>query len=66
MNFALTNYIQPILKINQADLRNMKIRSINVFKLIGGFGLSYFIYKTIKIYLKRRKFGHIPGPKTKG
>lgn len=66
MNIALKSCIQPVLNVNYVNLRSMKIRSINVLKIIGGLGFSYFIYKTIKIYLKRRKFSHLPGPKTKG
>lgn len=31
-----------------------------------GTGLAFLAYKTFKIYLLRRKYRHIPGPKTKG
>lgn len=31
-----------------------------------GLGLSYFAYKTVRLYLKRRKYRHIPGPPTRG
>lgn len=28
--------------------------------------ISFFVYKTIKIYLIRRKYRHLPGPPTHG
>nr|QUF59390.1 cytochrome p450 CYP3049F1 [Brachionus angularis] len=30
------------------------------------FGLTFFLYKTMKIYLLRKKYSHLPGPKTNG
>lgn len=38
----------------------------NVFSVLLGAGLSFFVYKTLKIYFLRKKYRHIPGPKTKG
>ena len=37
-----------------------------LLSLIAGFGLTFVGYKTLKIYLLRRKYRHIPGPKTHG
>lgn len=34
--------------------------------VIGTALLCFFIYKTIKIYLIRKKFRHLPGPPTNG
>ena len=31
-----------------------------------GLSLSYLGYKTVEIFLNRRKYRHIPGPPTKG
>ena len=42
------------------------VNYLNVLKLVGAFAGAYFIYKTAKIYLVRRKYRHIPGPPTKG
>lgn len=42
------------------------IRSIDIFKLAGGAGVVYMLYKTISIYLIRRKYDHVIGPSTKG
>lgn len=35
-------------------------------KLIGGSIVSLWSYYTLSIYLKRRKYRHIPGPIPKG
>ena len=35
-------------------------------KLVGASVASYFTYLTLTIYLKRRKYRHIPGPGTRG
>ena len=40
-------------------------QDIFVTLVVGGF-LLFFIYKTFDIYLKRRKYRHIPGPPTNG
>lgn len=29
-------------------------------------GTAYVLYKTVRLYLKKRKYRHIPGPPTKG
>lgn len=34
--------------------------------LCAGLGSAILVYYTIKQYLKRRKYSHIPGPKTRG
>nr|ATW72318.1 cytochrome p450 CYP3049B5 [Brachionus calyciflorus] len=39
---------------------------LNTFKIFLGFVILYLIYITVKIYFLRRKYRHIPGPKTKG
>ncbi len=38
----------------------------NAAKVLSSLAVCYFLYKTTKIYLKRRKYNHIPGPPTKG
>nr|AHL88993.1 cytochrome p450 3049B1 [Brachionus koreanus] len=38
----------------------------SALSILLGTGLSLFAYKTLKIYLLRRKYRHIPGPATKG
>lgn len=39
---------------------------LNLLKIVGGLAGAYFIYKTGKTWLIRRKYRHIPGPPTKG
>ena len=34
--------------------------------IFSGSAVSFFIYKTIRIYLMRLEYAHIPGPPTKG
>ena len=38
----------------------------NIALATAGVGLTYISYRTLSIYLKRRKYRHIPGPSTKG
>jgi hypothetical protein len=33
---------------------------------LAGLTTSYLVYRIARIYLKRRKYRHIPGPPTKG
>nr|QEV83800.1 cytochrome P450 [Brachionus rotundiformis] len=47
-------------------LSNINISKKNIFFLLFGSSLAFFGYKTLKIYLLRQKYRHIPGPKTKG
>lgn len=37
----------------------------NIAIILGGLGASYFAYFTVDLYLKRKKYQHIPGPPTK-
>ena len=37
-----------------------------IFGFFASLSLGFFAYKTIKIYLVRRKYRHVPGPKTNG
>ena len=39
---------------------------INFGGTLAGLATSYLIYRIARIYLKRRKYRHIPGPPTKG
>lgn len=51
------------------DLLLPYIRSIDIGKIVGGVGTGctvYVLYKTLRIYLLRRKYEHILGPCTKG
>ena len=38
----------------------------NLFKTLGVLGSIYFMYKTVKLHMKRKKYRHIPGPKADG
>ena len=38
----------------------------NVAIIVGGLAASYAVYSTVKIYLLRRKYAHIPGPPSSG
>ena len=38
----------------------------NALKAIGALSASYVAYKVARILAVRRKYAHIPGPKTKG
>ncbi|CAF0954298.1 unnamed protein product [Brachionus calyciflorus] len=39
---------------------------MRIISILAAFGLGLIGYKTIRIYLLRRKYRHIPGPKTRG
>lgn len=38
----------------------------NIAIIATSFGLAYISYRTMSVYLTRRKYRHIPGPPTKG
>lgn len=38
----------------------------NMLIAVSGVGASYFVYLTIKLYRKKRRYRHIPGPPTRG
>lgn len=38
----------------------------NVTLVFAGSISSYFVFKSVKFWLKKRKFHHIPGPPTEG
>jgi hypothetical protein len=45
----------------------MKIQVLaKTFGILAGLTASFILYKAGKIYLIRRKYRHIPGPKTNG
>ena len=50
------------ISFNQLNAANGKL----ALKIIGTAGFGYILYRTLDIYLKRRAYSHIPGPKTKG
>lgn len=62
------NYLKSLnLDINNLKLTaNDSLRPRNIAILATGLGLSYCAYKTYLLYLKRRKYRHIPGPPTNG
>lgn len=58
-----------ITDIGLKDIRKsivdcLKPKNVALTTISLGFG--YFAYKTVQIYLIRRKYRHIPGPPTKG
>ena len=55
--------------LNYPDIKSTLanvVRPVNIVKNLFVVGSVYLIYKTVKIYIKRRRFRHIPGPGTKG
>ena len=57
------------LKSNVLELeRTILDKSVrkNVAIFVGGVTTSYVVYKTVRFYLKKRKYRHIPGPPTNG
>ena len=65
MNKILEYFNQTTLQsLNYLNWNNFKAK--NVFEVIGSLGVIYFMYKTAKLYMKRRKYRHIPGPKATG
>lgn len=44
----------------------MSFIAISLLKLLAVAGSSYLIYKSICIYLLRKKYRHIPGPPANG
>ncbi len=57
----IKSFLQALLLRVKANTK-----TANVLSLLAGFVLSIGVYKTIDIYLTRRKYRHIPGPPTKG
>ena len=56
-----------INKINVPTLiRNGVEKPKIVLVGISSLAVSYFLYKTFKLYLKTRKYSHIPGPSASG
>nr|ATW72319.1 cytochrome p450 CYP3049B6 [Brachionus calyciflorus] len=47
-------------------LSNFKFSKLKILSILTGIGLGSIGFKTLQIYLRRRKYRHIPGPKTKG
>ena len=54
-------------------INEFKVRLIDELKkpknlaiIVAGLGASYAVYSTVKIYLLRRKYAHIPGPPNSG
>lgn len=47
-------------------INKLNITRKSILSVVLGAGLSFIVYKTLKIYLLRRKYRHIPGPKTQG
>lgn len=56
--------------VSAADLKNFineRVLSLqNACLLLGSTATAYFLLKTTKIYLKRRKYREIPGPPANG
>lgn len=58
------NYLKDVeIKKISADFLG---RSKKLAIVTSGVILSFWAYITVSIYLKRRKYRHIPGPPTKG
>ena len=53
-------FLQQNMHINKKELALLGAGSL-LGSLVGFIG-----YKTLRIYLSRRKFAHLPGPPTKG
>lgn len=55
-----------ILKLEKmSDVRELIVnysRPANLLKAAAVLAVSYVSYKTLSVYLKRRKYQHIPGP----
>lgn len=54
------------LKGFMTQLRDVKITPKNTLKCVTAIGITFWLYKSYKIYLKRRKLKHIPGPPANG
>jgi hypothetical protein len=63
--FAENGFLFNIFNIRDLKL-TIKPNQRNLFALFGSLGLSYVAYKTLVVYIKRRKYRHIPGPRTYG
>ena len=44
----------------------LTMKPLDLVKLIAGTAITYGAYKTIQLYIRRRKYQHIPGPGTSG
>lgn len=58
--------LTQIIFIYQSEKEMNKFLNNHYFKLIAILGSSYLVYKTLRIYLNRRKYRHLPGPPTNG
>ena len=61
---SLSKIVEQCPIVNWIKQNNNK--PFAVINLVAHIAALYAIYKTIRIYLKRRKYKHIPGPPTKG
>jgi hypothetical protein len=52
--------------IDLKQLTEIRLSYAEITKLLAGAGLTYLLYKSLRIYLERRKYRHIPGPPTPG
>ena len=52
--------------LSRLEIKRESITVKNGTKLFASACLAAFGYYTLKIYLIRRKYAHIPGPETKG
>ena len=61
---------QEVLSNISSYLLNAEIKHYlslaNTLKAIGAISASFVAFKTVKILIARRKYAHIPGPKTQG
>lgn len=63
--------MQVVKEINLFEIKKFLIddglrTTKNLAITVGTLGASYVAYITFKLYLKKRKYRHIPGPPTKG
>lgn len=69
MEFLKTSSKMKLTQIDLAEVRSFLVKYLtpkNICKLTLASLASVFLYTTTKLYLKRRQYRHIPGPKTNG
>jgi hypothetical protein len=63
--FESINEFMDLLSLEQISTFLINNRP-NAAKSLSGLIVGFILYKTFQMYLKKRKYAHIPGPPTKG
>ena len=68
-SFAISRELAVLNHLNErlaATINWLNLRPSSIVKLLMSLAASYVTYKTVSIYLTKRKYSHIPGLETSG